>query len=207
MLPGTAQDRMYKHQQSTSVPVEAHDTWKRWVAEAGARKQEAAEREAAEREAAERERERVEEEEAARAREMVDRMATDEPLGEEPERDEVEEEGMAMVTSPAATPSKKGKGRDPRLAVVIPARKRPFAEAFDTGTKRVEEAETDDVEGERVDAAAAREESRGQPRRVIGDHVCRGTDRCEACEDRDDEACWGEDGRAQRDREVSVTSG
>ncbi|KAF8834721.1 hypothetical protein BDN67DRAFT_985123, partial [Paxillus ammoniavirescens] len=179
--------------------VEAHDTWKRWVAEAGVRKQEAAEKEAAEREVAEREREHVEEEEAARVREMVDRMATDEPLGEELERDKVEEEGTAMVTSPAATPSKKGKGRDPRLAVVIPARKRPFVEAFNKGTKRVEETEADDVEGERVDAAAAREESRGQPRRVIGDHVHRGTDRCEACEERDHEAQW--------EREVSVTSG
>ncbi|KAF8833763.1 hypothetical protein BDN67DRAFT_1017208 [Paxillus ammoniavirescens] len=194
------------------------------VAEAGTRKQEVAEREAAEREAAERERERVEEEEAARAREMVDQMVTDEPPGEELERDKVEEEGTAMVTSPAATPYKKGKGWDPRLAIVIPARKRPFAEAFDKGTKRVKEAEANDVEGERVDAAAAWEESRGQPRRVMGDYVHRGMDRCEACEERDHEACWGEDSRAcrrcqskcvawsmsikaQRDREVSVTSG
>ncbi|KAF8833356.1 hypothetical protein BDN67DRAFT_1017648 [Paxillus ammoniavirescens] len=177
--------------------VEAHDTWKRWVAEAGARKQEAAEREAAEREATKREREHMEEEEAARAREMVDQMATDKPLGEEPERDEVEEEGTAM---------------------------RPFVEAFDKGMKRVEEAEADNNEGERVDATAAWEEPRGQPRRVIGDHVRQGTDRCKACEERDHEACWGEDGwachrcqskrvacsmsiKAQRDREVSVTSG
>ncbi|KAF8834242.1 hypothetical protein BDN67DRAFT_1016705 [Paxillus ammoniavirescens] len=140
--------------------VEAHDTWKRWVAEAGARKQEMAQWEAAEKEVAKRERERMEEEEVARAREMEEQMVTNEPLGEEQEVDEVEEQGMAMVTSPAATPSRKGKGQDPRLAVVIPAHKRPFTEAFDKGTKRVEEAEVDDVEGERVDAAAAQEESR-----------------------------------------------
>ncbi|KAF8833531.1 hypothetical protein BDN67DRAFT_1017440 [Paxillus ammoniavirescens] len=173
--------------------VKAHDMWKRWVVEAGTRKQEAAEREAAEREVAEREREHVEEEEAARAREMVDQMATDEPLGEEQEREDVEEEGTVMVTSPAATPSRKGKGWDPR--------------AFDKGMKRVEETEADDVEGERVDNAAAREESRGQPRRVVGDHVHRGMDRCEACEERDHEVCWGKDSQAQWEHKVSVTSG
>ncbi|KAF8836288.1 hypothetical protein BDN67DRAFT_1014805 [Paxillus ammoniavirescens] len=141
--------------------------WKRWVAEAGARKQEAAQQEAAEREVAERERECMEEEEVARVREMVDQMATNEPLGEEQEGGE--------------------------------AHKRPFAEAFDKGTKKGEEVEANDVEGERVDAEAAWEESRGQPKQVVSNHVRQGADRCEACEERGHEA--------QREREVSVTSG
>ncbi|KAF8835115.1 hypothetical protein BDN67DRAFT_984840 [Paxillus ammoniavirescens] len=188
--------------------VEVHDTWKRWVAEAGARKQEVAQQEAAEREAAERERERMEEKEVARVREMVEQMATDESLGEEQEGGKGEEQGLAMVTSPATTPSKKGKGRDPRLAVVIPACKRPSTRA----TRGVRSSRLTMWKGRGWMQQPPERSPGGSPRgswvttfveeQTDARRVRRGTTRCQS-----KRVACSMSIKAQREHEVSVTSG
>ncbi|KIK79004.1 hypothetical protein PAXRUDRAFT_16564 [Paxillus rubicundulus Ve08.2h10] len=135
----------------------AHDTWKRWGAEAAVRRQEAEEREVAAREAREREEERIREEERVRV----------------------------------AGSSEEGEGRGPRLSITVPPRKRLHSEAFDKGGKQGEEGEEeDDLAGDKVTEATARDELRGNARRCQLKRV----------------AC-SMSVKAKRDCEVSETSG
>ncbi|KIJ08089.1 hypothetical protein PAXINDRAFT_18746 [Paxillus involutus ATCC 200175] len=111
----------------------------------------------------------------------------------------------AMVVSPVATPTKKAKTRDPRLTVVVPPCKRQFTAAFHKGGKDFEPE--DPLEGDEVTAATAREELKGRPQCVVGDLVRRGVEQCEACVDKWRKACWGEDKRVCRRRQMSEHSG
>ncbi|KIK81482.1 hypothetical protein PAXRUDRAFT_15217 [Paxillus rubicundulus Ve08.2h10] len=101
----------------------AHNTWKRWGVEAAVRRQEAEEREVAAREVRERE-EQIKEEERARAAgssEVGGEAETGGPAEQFQEVGVLEEDASAMVISPAVTPTRKGKERDPRLSITVPA--------------------------------------------------------------------------------------
>ncbi|KIK79252.1 hypothetical protein PAXRUDRAFT_16426 [Paxillus rubicundulus Ve08.2h10] len=170
-----------------------HDTWKRWGAEAAVWRQEAKEWEVAVREVREREEERIREEERARAAGLseVGGEAETGGLAEQfQEVGELEEDALAMVVSPVATPTRKGKEGDPRLSITVPPHKRLHSEAFDKGGKQGEEGEEEDnLVGNKVTEATAHDESRGNARRCQLKWVA-----CSMLI------------KAKRDREVSKTS-
>ncbi|KIK88338.1 hypothetical protein PAXRUDRAFT_14416 [Paxillus rubicundulus Ve08.2h10] len=206
----------------------AHDMWKRWGVEATIRRQEAEEQEVAAREAREHEEEQIREEERARAAGLSE-VGGEAEMGGPAERFQeagnLEEDASAMVVSPAATPTRKGKGRDPWLSITVPLCKHLHSEAFDKGRKQGEEGEEEDnLAGDKVTEATACDESRGNTRRVVGNAIRRKGDQCTTCEEKKRAVCLGEDGRvcrrcqlkwvacsmsikAKRDREVSETSG
>ncbi|KIL00542.1 hypothetical protein PAXRUDRAFT_129547 [Paxillus rubicundulus Ve08.2h10] len=209
----------------------AHNTWKRWEVEAAIRRQEAKEQEVTVREAREREEEQTREEERARAAgsgEVGGGAEVDEPAEQYQEAGELEEDASAMVVSPVAMPTRKGKEWAHRYQLLSPTQGEyglhPHSEAFDKGGKQGEEVEEEDnLAGNRVTEATAHDELRGNARRVVGGAIRRKGDRCTTCEEKKWVVCWGEDGRvcrqcqlkqvacsmsikAKRDREVSKTS-
>ncbi|KIK77882.1 hypothetical protein PAXRUDRAFT_17211 [Paxillus rubicundulus Ve08.2h10] len=182
----------------------AHNTWKRWGAEAE-------EWEVAAREAREHEAERIREEERARVAGSSE-VGGEAEMGGLAERfqeaGDLEEDASAMVVSPAVTPTRKGKEWDPRLSITVPPCKRLHSEAFDKGGKQGEEAEEeDDLAGNKVTEATACDESRGNARRVVGNTIWRKGDWCTTCEEKKRAVACSMSIKAKRDREVSETSG
>ncbi|KIK75537.1 hypothetical protein PAXRUDRAFT_18910 [Paxillus rubicundulus Ve08.2h10] len=198
--------------QGRPVLYSAHDTWKRWEAEAAIWRQEAEKQKVAVREVRECEEEQIREEERARATgsSKVGGGAEVDELAEQfQEAGKLEEDALAMVVSPVAMPTRKGKEGSPQISIAIPLHKHPHSEAFDKGSegtwysfsrKQGEEVEEeDDLAGDKVTEATACNKSRGNARQVMGDAIGRKGDRCTTCEEKK----WA----AKRDHEVSETSG
>ncbi|KIJ10573.1 hypothetical protein PAXINDRAFT_16412 [Paxillus involutus ATCC 200175] len=127
--------------------IQMHDICTRWRSKAAQRAEDEKQRVAREREACACQEKMARENERA-----VKEVTMGEPASEECEEGEEggdEGAGVAMVVSPVAMPTKKGKLRDPRLTVMVPPRK--FTEAFPKGGKGFKPE--DDLEGDKVTEA------------------------------------------------------